>query len=66
LALVVIRHAIEGQVLKNSGAAEIAISGVGDFRGDARQSVRLAGTQIVEDHFANDAVDGYVRADAER
>ena len=54
------------QILKDSGAPKIAISGVADFGVYAGQSVRLAGAQIVQDHFANDAVDGDVSADAER
>ena len=54
----------EGQILKHPGVPEIAVLGVADAGDYTRQPVRLAGAQIVEDHFANDAIDGDVGADA--
>ena len=56
----------EGHILKSRGALKIAILGVVDVGDDTRQSVRLAGADIIQNHFANDAIDGDVGADAER
>ena len=57
---------VESQVLKDTSIPEIAVPGVADLGAHARQSVRPAGAQIVQNHFANDAVDRDIGADAER
>ena len=53
------------QILKDSRVSKLAVLGVADLGVHARQSIRLAGADIVQDHFANHAVDGDVGADAE-
>src|SRR6202044_3147293 len=56
----------ERQILKGSGMAKVPILSVADLSVHARQSIWLAGADIVQDQFANHAVDGDVGADAQR
>jgi hypothetical protein len=53
---------VESQILKGAGSAQFTIPAIWNVGGQARQPVGLPRAYVVEDHLANDAVDGDVGA----
>ena len=56
---------VESQILKHAGIAQFTIPAIWNVGGHARQPLGLPRADVVEDHLANDAVDGDVGAQAE-
>ena len=56
---------VESQILKYACLAELAIPGIRSPIGNAHQTVRLAGAEVVQNHLADDAVNCDVGAQAQ-
>jgi hypothetical protein len=56
---------VESEVLKDPRMLQVPIQGVRQIRVHTGKAVRLAGAQIIQNHFADDAIDRDVGADTE-